>query len=176
MKGPGFWLAVLAALLLAGCGGGQDYPDQQAWMAGVRAKPKGRIEPLPVFPPYEPFTYTASGLRSPFTPPERAELARKQQGTKRVHPDESRVKQFLEGFNIEDFIMVGTLADQRGICALIRGAGGIHRVRTGDYLGRNDGRIVDIDESRIGVVEIIPDGEGGWLERPRELPLKESSR
>jgi type IV pilus assembly protein PilP len=46
-------------------------------------------------------------------------------------------------------------------------------VRTGDYLGRNHGKIMTIDESKIDVMEIVPDGEGGWLERPRTLPLKE---
>ncbi|PKM02816.1 MAG: pilus assembly protein PilP, partial [Gammaproteobacteria bacterium HGW-Gammaproteobacteria-6] len=25
----------------------------------------------------------------------------------------------------------------------------------------------------VDVVEIVPDGEGGWLERPRSLTLKE---
>jgi type IV pilus assembly protein PilP len=51
----------------------------------------------------------------------------------------------------------------------------VHRVKVGDYLGRNHGRIVAIDEARVDVVEIVPDGEGGWLERPRSLALKERS-
>jgi type IV pilus assembly protein PilP len=58
---------------------------------------------------------------------------------------------------------------------LISGAGGVHRVKVGDYLGRNHGRIVGIDEAKVDVVEIVPDGEGGWLERPRSLALKERS-
>lgn len=53
--------------------------------------------------------------------------------------------------------------------ALVNGAGGVHRVRVGDYLGRNNGRIIAINEGKIDVVEIVPDGEGGWLERPRSL-------
>ena len=79
----------------------------------------------------------------------------------------------MEGFNIETFEMVGTLKNESGAYALIKGAGGVHRVRAGDYLGRNHGRIMTIDESKIEVMEIVPDGEGGWLERPRTLPLKE---
>jgi type IV pilus assembly protein PilP len=34
---------------------------------------------------------------------------------------------------------------------------------------------VTIADERIEVVEIVPDGEGGWLERPRTLTLKERS-
>ena len=39
----------------------------------------------------------------------------------------------------------------------------------------NHGRVIAVDDSKIDVVEIVPDGEGGWLERPRNLPLKERS-
>ena len=144
-------------------------------MDEVRARPKGEIEPLPTFQPYESFTYSAAALRSPFQPPVKLEMAERQKGSKDVKPDEARTKQFLEGFNIENFIMVGTLANDSGAFALVSGAGGVHRVRVGDYLGRNHGRIIAIDESRVDVIEIVPDGEGGWLERPRSLSLKERS-
>ncbi|MFO6379570.1 type 4a pilus biogenesis lipoprotein PilP, partial [Pseudomonas aeruginosa] len=62
-----------------------------------------------------------------------------------------------------------------GTFALVKGAGGVHRVRVGDYLGRNDGKVVGISEGKIDVIEIVPDGEGNWLERPRSLTLKERS-
>lgn len=168
-------LCGLLLLSLNGCGSGSDFSDLQAYMDEVRARPKGSIEPLPKFQPYEAFTYNASSLRSPFQPPVKIDLAIKQKGSKVVKPDEARVKQFLEGFNIETFEMVGTLSNQEGTFALVRGAGGVHRVKVGDYLGRNDGKIVSISEGKIDVVEIVPDGEGGWLERPRSLTLKERS-
>ncbi|WP_408004272.1 type 4a pilus biogenesis lipoprotein PilP [Zestomonas carbonaria] len=160
---------------LAGCGGGGDFSDLQAYMDEVRARPKGSIEPLPKFQPYEAFTYNASALRSPFQPPVKIDLTSRPKGSKEIKPDETRIKQFLEGFNIETFEMVGTLSNTNGKYALVNGAGGVHRVKVGDYLGRNNGRIVSIDEARIEVVEIVPDGEGGWLERPRSLSLKERS-
>ena len=71
--------------------------------------------------------------------------------------------------------MVGTLSNETGTFALLRGAGGVHRVKVGDYLGRNDGRIVSITDSEVQVIEIVPDGEGAWLERPRSISLKERS-
>ncbi|KAF1003358.1 MAG: hypothetical protein GAK36_00273 [Pseudomonas sp.] len=165
-------LCSLLLLSLSGCGGG-DFSDLQQFMDEVRAKPKGSIEPLQKFQSYESFTYSASNLRNPFQPPVKIDLAVKQKGNRVVKPDETRVKQFLEGFNIETFEMVGTLSNAEGMFALVRGAGGVHRVKVGDYLGRNDGKIVSINEGKIDVVEIVPDGEGGWLERPRSLTLKE---
>ncbi len=168
----GFFLPLA---LLAGCGSGGDFSDLQGYMDEVRARPKGEIEPLPKFLPYESFAYSAASLRSPFQPPVKLEVSTKQKGSKDIKPDEARAKQFLEGFNIETFVMVGTLANESGAFALINGAGGVHRVKVGDYLGRNHGRILAIEESKIDVAEIVPDGEGGWLERPRTLSLKERS-
>lgn len=163
---------LLGTLLLAGCDN-RNFSDLQIFMEETRARPAGKIEPLPKFKAYEAFTYGASSLRSPFQPPIRISPERRQKGSKDIQPDEDRVKQFLEGFNIEGFEMVGVLSNKQGMQALIRGAGGVHRVKVGDYLGRNHGRVTGIEESRVDVVEIVPDGEGGWLERPRTLSLPE---
>ena len=163
----------LLFLCLSGCVGGDDFSDLQGYMDEVRARPQGTIEPLPKFQPYEAFTYGASALRSPFQPPVKIDLTRQKKGSKDVKPDDTRVKQFLEGFNIEAFEMVGTLENNGGVFGLVRGAGGVHRVKVGDYLGRNHGKILSVDEAKIDVIEIVPDGEGGWLERPRSITLKE---
>lgn len=168
------WLLVLVAGL-SGCGGSSDTSDLDAYMNEVRARPASAIEPTPKFRSYEAFTYNASSLRSPFQPPIKIDLANRQKGSREVKPDPSRIKQFLEGFNIEQFEMVGTLANETGTFALVRGAGGVYRLKVGDYLGRNDGRIVGINDNQIDVIEIVPDGEGAWLERPRSIPLKEHS-
>ncbi|SDG76069.1 type 4a pilus biogenesis lipoprotein PilP [Pseudomonas abietaniphila] len=170
------WLCIGVTLMaLAGCDGSGDFDDLKQFMAEVRARPVGNIEPMPKFRPYEAFTYAASSLRSPFQPPIKVDLVNRQKGSRLVQPDPTRVKQFLEGFNIDGFEMVGTLSNETGMFALLRGAGGVHRVKVGDYLGRNDGRIVSITESAVQVIEIVPDGEGAWLERPRSISLKERS-
>lgn len=175
MKSARLIIGSLLLLGLTACDSTAGFSDLQAYMDEVRARPKGQIEPVPTFPPYEAFTYSAAGLRSPFQPPVKIELRQRQKGSAEIKPDETRPKQFLEGFNIELFEMVGLLANDAGRFALVSGAGGVHRVKVGDYLGRNYGRIVAINDDRIEVVEIVPDGEGGWLERPRTLTLKESS-
>ena len=169
----GFSLVMLMAVL-AGCGGGDDFSDLDAYMNEVRLRAPGKIEPTPTFRSYPTFTYNAANLRSPFSRQVKVDLALKQ-GARNVQPDPNRVKQYLEGFNIEQFEMVGTISNTTGSFALLRGAGGVHRLKVGDYLGRNYGRIVAISGSQVDVVEIVPDGEGAWLERPRTLPLKEHS-
>jgi type IV pilus assembly protein PilP len=165
----------VALIGLSGCDNGNQFGDLQTYMNEVRARPTGVIEPLPKFRPYEAFTYSAATLRSPFQPPVKIDLVRRQKGSQQVKPDETRVKQFLEGFNIEQFEMVGTMANDSGTFALMHGGGGVYRMKVGDYLGRNHGRIVSISDSQVDVVEIVPDGEGAWLERPRSISLKERS-
>ena len=64
------WLFLASsALLVAGCGGQSGKADLDQYMKEMRAKPSGKIEPLPEFKPYEAFSYKASGMRSPFEPP-----------------------------------------------------------------------------------------------------------
>jgi len=169
----------LVALLLAsmqGCGNKEGFADLRAFVNAERAKPGPRIEPVPTFSPYAPFTYNAMMLRSPFQPPIRLEdIAGRAKGSKDVKPDENRVRQFLEGFSIDSFQMVGTLSNTSGLYALLSTPEGVQRVTIGDYLGLNHGRIVRIDADKMEVVEIISDGQGGWLERMRSLMLKETA-
>ena len=166
---------VLVVFGVTGCGKGDDVSDLDAFMNEVRLRPPGKIEPAPTFRSYPTFTYSAANLRSPFSRQVRVDLAGQKHGSRNVKPDPDRVKQYLEGFNIEQFEMVGTISNATGSFALLRGAGGVHRLKVGDYLGRNDGRIVAISGSQVDVVEIVPDGQGAWLERPRTIPLKEHS-
>ncbi|UFQ00673.1 pilus assembly protein PilP [Pseudomonas fitomaticsae] len=169
------FIALSALLMVLGGCGGDDFSDLDAYMNEVRLRPPGKIEPTPTFRSYPTFTYSAANLRSPFSRQLRVDLAGQKHGSRDVKPDPNRVKQYLEGFNIEQFEMVGTIANASGSFALLRGAGGVHRLKVGDYLGRNDGRIVAISASQVEVVEIVPDGQGAWLERPRTIPLKEHS-
>ena len=49
----------------------------------------------------------------------------------------------------------------------------VHKVQPGNYLGQNDGKVTDITASKISLVEIIPDGLGGYIERPASLALND---
>ncbi|WP_166358087.1 pilus assembly protein PilP [Pseudomonas akapageensis] len=169
----GLLLALVA--VLAGCERAEDFSDLKAWLDEVRVRPEGVAEPLPVFAPYQAFIYSATALRSPFLPSLDSDPTRDRNFSGEVAPDPGRARQFLEGFDIEQFEMVGTLSNSTSVFALLRGAGGVHRVKVGDYLGRNDGRIVSIGDSTVEVVEIVSDGRGAWRERPRTISLKERS-
>jgi type IV pilus assembly protein PilP len=70
--------------------------------------------------------------------------------------------------------MVGTL-DQKGrTYGLVQDKQGlVHKVLPGGYLGQNDGRITSISAAKITLIQIVPDGVGGYIERPAALTLTE---
>ena len=162
----------VAALALTGCGSGSGYSDLDAFMAEVDSRPKGRIPPLPPIGTVEPFAYQASTKRSPFEPPVVAKPVNRASGLPQVQPDLNRVKEFLEQFPIGTLTMVGTLSQSASEYALIQDPeGGVHRVKRGDYIGTDHGRIQMISELEVRLVEIVPDGTGGWVERARTVAL-----
>ncbi len=167
-------LVVLLSGLLAGCGADREFRDLHEFMAQARAKPGGKVEPIPSFPPYETFRYSAMALRSPFDVPT-ALSSERVAGNPAPPPDEHRAREVLENYNFAALSMVGVLdRDGRRWGLIDDGAGQIHRVTVGNYLGKNHGRIVSVADGQVDVIEIIPDGEGGWVERPRTLSLKET--
>jgi type IV pilus assembly protein PilP len=163
-------ILVLSAVGLAACGGDMDDLDQ--YINETKAKPGGRIDPLPEITPYEVFTYIADaqGLRSPFVPDTPASAG----GSGGARPDLDRSREYLESFPLDTLGMVGTLYIGETMYGLVQTADGlIHRVVPGNFMGQNDGRITEISESEIALVEIISDGIGGYIERDAAVGLSD---
>lgn len=161
--------------LITGCGDKQ-HEDLQLFMEGAKSQPVGEIEPLPTFRPYQTFSYSAIAFRSPFDMPLSAIAKDDSSGKLAVEPDENRKKEYLEGFNFSSFSLVGILDQGSTTWSLVDdGDGGVHRISIGNYLGKNHGRITSVSDTRMEVLEIVPDGKGGWVERPRTLALKGSN-
>jgi type IV pilus assembly protein PilP len=159
---------VLASIAAAGCSGGQS--DLQKWIAETKKKPGGRIQALPEVKPYESFVYGASSMRSPFQPQGPSAAA----GSASLRPSSRRNREFLEGFSLDTLKMVGTFKVGTHFYGLVQSRDGlVHKVQPGNYLGQNDGKVTDISSSKISLVEIIPDGLGGYIERPASLALSD---
>jgi len=168
--------SLLLAMVIAVAGCSTDTSDLDAFMAEVRARPAKPIDPIPTFKPYESFVYSAQSLRPPFDMPVTVkEITRLLQGTS-IKPDLNRPKEFLERFNFESLSMVGTVDKGGTLWVLINdGDGGVHRVKVGNHLGKDHGKIVSATETEISVVEIVPSGVGSWIERPRTIELAEKN-
>jgi type IV pilus assembly protein PilP len=161
----------LAVVGMSACSADNDDLDQ--YINEVKARPGGRIEPLPEITPYEIFTYVADAeqIRSPFVPDTPQVAAGSGSGPR---PEADRSPEFLEGHSLDTLRMVGTLDISDTLYGLVQTSDGlIHRVVPGNYMGQNDGRITAITESEIDLVEIISDGIGGYIERDAAISLSD---
>ena len=145
-----------------------DAPNLEKWIADVRARPAPPLEPLPVMQQFETFEYAAQSLRDPFSD------AWSNSDGGGLRPDPDRRKETLEQYPLDSLDMVGTIGGGANLIALVMAPDKVtYRVRPGAYLGQSDGRITGVQEDRIELVELVPDGAGGWLERPAAIALED---
>ena len=166
--------AMFAAVLLAGCTGGKQ--DLEQWVQQTLARPPGEVEPLPQVQTPEPVVYDANDLRDPFmrARPDAEEVASSGDGPR---PDPDRRREYLERFPLDALEMVGTIALGDQTFGLISDPDDtIHRVSEGNYLGQNHGRILQITPVAIEVMELVPDGAEGWMEREASIALPEDDQ
>ncbi len=168
-------LSAAIAVAVAGCS--SDKSDLKQFVQDAKAAKRAPLPKPPELKPHETFTYHDTGLRDPFEVISFNKAqpgSEKQRSTSKLHPDEARPKEPLESFPLDSLRMVGVLEQQGTTWALVRASDGtIHRVRKGNYLGQNYGKISQISENEVDLVEIVPDGLGGYVERNAALALSE---
>ena len=164
-----FFLVCCLSLVITGCTRGDS--DLRAWVAKVKAEPAPPLEPLPVMKQFESFEYAAQELRDPFSAP----VPDRNNSGSGPRPDPDRRKEVLEAFPLDSFDMAGTLGSGKSLIGLLTAPDKVtYRVRPGNYLGQNDGRVIAVYEDRIELVELVPDGAGGWLERQAKIALEDN--
>lgn len=162
----------LLPLALAGCTRGitstpGDAPNLVKWTEEVRQRPAPPLEPIPVIKPFESFQFSSAGFRDPF------DLSAVTGVVAANRPNANRRRQPLEQFPLDSLDMVGTLGRGRGLIALVMSPDKVaYRVTPGNYLGQNDGRVTRVHEDRIELIEVVPDGTGGWMERSATITLE----
>ena len=162
-------VGLLVAAVVVSCGGETD--DLDAYLEEIRARPGLPPEALPEIRRSEEFRYVAAGRRSPFAPiGPRTEDSRRT-GAERG-PDLAREREFLEHYSLDALRMVGSLHHASGLYGLMQTPDGlVHRLAMGDHLGRNHGRVTRISDGEVQLVELVADGNGGYLQRPAVILL-----
>lgn len=160
-------LLLAPALGLAACGRGMS--DLEQWVAEVKSQKSTTIEPIPQAKQYEAFAYVPGERRDPFAA---VEAERPEGAAQGPRPDLNRNKEPLEEFTLDSLAMVGTITSNGRTFAMIKAPDGvIHRVTIKDHMGQNYGEITAITEAEVSLVELVPDGFGGWVQRPATLAL-----
>lgn len=155
-----------------------DMSDLDAYIQEVNSRKSTKIDPIPPPKIAEIFIYEPEERVDPFRPfmvEEPAVPVAGGGGGSGPRPPENHVREELEYFPLDALRMVGTLEKDATLWGLLVAPdGAVHRVQTGNYIGRNYGKITAVADNRIELVEIVPDGSGsGWQERPAKLDLVE---
>ena len=165
-------ILLLSSLLLTACGG-EEFQDLRDFVKNTGADMRGKVDPAPELKPYEPFLYdNSTGLPDPFKP-------RKPEARGGVpglnEPDLARRREPLEEVPLEGLKMVGYLYQAKVAHAIVRSPDNkLHRVKIGNYLGPNFGKIISITDIEIKIREQVQDSLGNWTERISVLPLMEN--
>lgn len=163
--------------VLAGCGG-SEHEDIKQWMAESSKDLRGEAPPLPELKAFPIISYNATEELDPFSAG-RIEPEKKEGGGKK--PDFDRPREQLESFPLESMSYVGVVSKQKEKShhALIRVDNVVYQAGRGNYVGQNFGRIIDITDTEIILVETVQDPSGqtsDWVERQMTLQLQDGSQ
>ena len=170
-------IAIVTVIGLNACSQGMS--DLQQYVQQTKAKPPGRVEPIPPFVPYQNFEYASQSLRDPFKVvdfrrPDQALEAEISDTASGPIPDLDRVREPLEDFPLDTLRFKGTVDKDNIKWGLIFAPDNtIHRVLEGNFMGQNHGRIISVSDGEIKITEIVPDGLGNFIERSAALALIE---
>jgi len=165
------YTVLIAALGLTACTQSND--DLYSFIDETKSKHLGSVQPLPTFEPYKNFAYSAAEFRDPFEPAFEAETGETATAnTSGLRPNENRPKEPLENFPLDTLRMVGNLVQHENTWGLVKDPNNVvHRIQTGNYVGQNEGQVTAVTEKQIDILEIIPDGLGGYIERTASLAI-----
>jgi len=172
------YFTLLLPFMLSACLQDWDRTDLEQRVDAVKKIKTIRLDPIPDFPQFESYSYTAASARDPF---ESLNQNKKSDPVPIVddvmlnninclRPDRHRNKESLENFPLDSLKMVGTLEENQTTWGLILDPDGlIYRIQVNNYLGENFGKIVAINANRIDVREMHNNGSGCYIEREASI-------
>lgn len=158
-------LISLLLIVLTACSG--DNNDLSQYIHSVKMRKTRAILPIPTFAALPGFKFPEDdNRRNPFKPTSQKKLVDP------FTPDQRRVRQVLEAYPLDSLKFVGTLTQDHQIWGLIKQPSSqISRVRVGDYMGQNYGRISVIKNNSIKLEETIKSASGAWEKHMTTLEL-----
>lgn len=156
--------------------------DLRQYVAEIKARKNPQVDPIPSFTIIPNHFYEVEDKRDPFRPMEKFQGAGGSVGgdidqdaqRNCARPNPYRIRVGLELMPIDGLDMTGTLLDSTGnLWGLVTSRSDLitYRVQVGDYIGENDGQVIDITETKIEIRELYPDGAGCYVEQITSIVL-----
>jgi len=171
MKGALAVMVIGCGILAAGCESNQE--NITNWMNGQATGMRGAVKPLPEIRIFPVVDYIAVDELEPFNvariePPK---PEKRRVNDPRLDPD--RQREPLEAYPLESLAMVGILGKGKSLNALIQADKSLYQVRVGNFMGRNYGKVIAINQDSLELQELVEDLNEGWVERVTTVQLKE---
>lgn len=160
---------VLMAVVVSACSDRMSDVDQK--MAEIRNSPALPIQPLPEPVVIQDFTYSAGDIRSPFLAPSLQTMQTQPFQELAVKPDVNRVKQPLENYDLSELVYRGRVVTADGqVYGLVQlPTGYVQEIKLGQYMGKSDGKILEITPTQVNLEEIVPDARVGFVHKKTSL-------
>lgn len=169
-------LTGLMLVVLTGCEMSGNKEDLESFTQDAYKSHKPDIEPLPALTPVEVVTYQSSGKTDPFDRDNlrTQKLEEKEAVDGGIAPDLTRRKEPLESFPLDSLELVGIVRKDAIDWGVIQAPNGtVHRVSTGNHMGKNFGEVVSVGENVVALVELVRDSSGRWKKRDAGIHLIE---
>ncbi|MCL2875112.1 MAG: pilus assembly protein PilP [Betaproteobacteria bacterium] len=160
-----------SSVLTLGCTNDQE--DILKWMNEQAVDMRGAVKPLPEVKIFPVVNYLAVNDLEPFnaTRIEPSRPEKRRVDDPRLNPD--RQREPLEAYPLESLKMVGVLEKGKLLNALIQVDKALYQVHVGNFMGRNYGKVISINQDSLELQELIEDLNEGWIERVATMLLQE---
>ena len=168
------WLFVLLiSLFLLACKD-VNTDDLVSFVDDTKAQQHVAEDKLPVLIDLAPLAFTQQQARSPFFKPTLIAITieDKKVAVGCLQPNFKREKESLENFSLGDLQMRGTLKINQQLWAIIATPNELfYKVKVGNYLGLNNGKITHVSEGKIKLSELKLGRESCWEKQATEIKL-----
>ncbi|WP_199451197.1 pilus assembly protein PilP [Vibrio harveyi] len=123
---------------------------------------------------YVVVNYEPEILRAPFELPKEATIATQPVARKDCWQPPSRKRTGkLERFPLAQLRLKGVMGIGSSVSGLVQAPNGtVYKVKPGQYLGRNNGKVTHVSHNYLLINETLPDGLGCWQKRKVKLALR----
>ncbi|MCG0026270.1 pilus assembly protein PilP [Vibrio parahaemolyticus] len=165
-------LTALVSALLVGCQANDE--SLTDFIRGVESQARRDVEKLKPADKYIAVAYAPEVMRAPFELPKEATIATQPVARKDCWQPPNRARSGkLEKFPLSQLRLKGVMGMGNTVSGLVQAPNGtVYKVKPGQYLGRNNGKVTHVTHSYLLINETLPDGLGCWQKRKVKLALR----